>query len=354
MKAVEFLKSKARRVLGREEERPFDFPDTISIETSYACNLRCVMCTRHFEESAQGMLSPDMFRERILPVIGRFRYVHLTGWGEPLMHPQFAEIARLTKEAGCWVCFTTNGLLLKEPLSRQLIEAKVDLINVSIDGSTPETYEKVRGKGTFTRALDRARNFRALREECEHKPTLQWTYVMMKSTIEEMPGAVELAGQIGYDRFIAKHMETAMTREGLADALFDTGMNAPPTAEERERFEEIVALCRRKAEEGGVDLEIHPRRFAIEGTCLARPLRTIFVDWDGYVSPCCYLNRLDVKPYVSDPPKETGVFGRIGQVSLVDLLAGPEYEAFRRSWSRGEVPEPCRGCLQVHRMHTAE
>lgn len=354
MNAVEFLKSKARKILSAGGPPPLDFPDTINIETSYACNLRCVMCTRHFEGTPQGMFSMDLFRERILPVIGRFRFVHLTGWGEPLMHPEFAEFVRLTKEAGCWVCFTSNGLLLKEPLSRKLLEAGLDLANISIDGSTPETYEKIRGKGTFVRALERVRTFNVLRRELGTKTRLEWTFVMMKSTIEELPGAVKLAAETGCDRILAKHMETALSREGLGEALFDTGVAPPPTPDEEKRFREILNAARREAEKGEIALVIHPRRYAIDGMCIARPLRSIFVDWQGHVSPCCYLNPLDMKPYMEEPPTDTGVLGRVEQVSLVDLLNGPEYERFRREWAGGSVPQACRGCLQVQRMNASE
>jgi len=351
MNLGQFLKSSARRVW--PAMRPaLPFPDTLTIEPSYACNLRCVMCPRHFEDTPQGMMSMAVFRERVVPALGRFRYIQLAGWAEPLMHPDILEIVRLCKEAGCWVCFTSNGLLLREPLSRRLLETGIDLVNISIDGSTPDTYERIRGKGTFHRVLDRMREFDALRREFDPRPTLQWTFVMMKSTIAELPGAVRLAAEIGYERFIGKHMESAVTREGLAEALFDTGLVPPPSAEEEERFSEVVSEAESVAREGGIELEIHPRRYAIEGTCLARPVQSLFVDWQGYVSPCCHLNPTDVKPYIETPPQATGILGRVDQVSLVDLVTSPEYEDFRRLWSRGEIPEACQGCLQVQRMRT--
>ena len=38
----------------------------------------------------------------------------------------------------------TNGTLLTKPLSKQLIEAGLDMLWVSLDGATPESYADVR------------------------------------------------------------------------------------------------------------------------------------------------------------------------------------------------------------------
>ena len=348
------LKSLARKVKPRRD--PISFPDTIHIETSYACNLKCVMCPRHFDDEPQGMLTLDVFKERILPALPRFGYTHLTGWGEPLINREFAEILRLSKEAGIWSCVTTNGILLRPPVDQKLLEHEIDLINVSIDASTPETYNTVRGKGLFNVVLERVTAFNALRKTFPNPPTMQWTFVMMKSNLVELPEAVRMAGEIGFDRFIAKHLESYTDVMGMEEALFDTGIGPDLTPEDDALFEATLQKAQAQAEASGIDLEVHPRRYEMEGMCLSRPNRTIFVDWQGYVSPCCYLNRLDVRPY-ADTPEETGVMGQLSEnVTLVDLIEGPAYQQFRRAWDRraaGEanaIPKACQGCLQVTRM----
>lgn len=334
--------------------RPPDlpFPDTLNIETSYACNLRCVMCPRQFDKMSQGYMSLDLFRERIAPALPHFHYVHLAGWGEPLVNPHFAELVRLCKQAGCWTCFTCNGLLLRPPLSRELLALGVDQINVSCDAATAATYEYVRGKGTFGQLMERLRDFFALFPDFPSPPTIQWAFVMMKYNIGELPAAVRLAAQLGFHRIIAKHMETAINREGLDEALFHTGVAPDLTPEEEARFQQTLDEARQAARETGIPLDIHPRRMSAEGMCLVHPLRNLFVDWQGYVSPCCYLNRINVKPYIEHPPEEDGVLGSVEKISLLDLIASPEYERFRREWAEGRVPAACRGCLQIARITT--
>lgn len=337
-------------------EAPLPFPDTLSIESSYACNLKCFMCPRHFDESLQGMFPADLFRERVYPVLHRFKYVHLTGWGEPLMNKGLVEMLQLCKKSGVWTCFTTNGLLLKEPLSRQVLETGLEMINISCDASQAETYNFVRGKGAFDALMKRMQHMTELRREMNSKTRLEWTFVMMKNNIHELAGAIRLAKANGFDRFTAKHMETATNREDMGNALWNTGINEPLTKEWDEKLEAAIAECKTVAADGGIDFQFHPRRFQFENQCLVRPANQVFIDYVGNVSSCCFLNKLDVRPYMTKEERveEDGVMGDLNLKQLVDILDSAEYQTFRRQWIKGEVPRSCSGCVNLNRMNETD
>ena len=351
---IDKLKEFGRRLSGREA--PLPFPERLSIESSYACNLRCVMCPRHFDDAPQGMFPLDLFKERVLPVLPRFKYIHLTGWGEPLMNKDLPEMIRLCKEAGVWTCFTTNGLLLKEPLSRKVLETGLETINISCDAAEPEIYEQIRGKGTFAILMERMAHMNALRKEMGAGTRLEWTYVMLKPNLHQLPAAVRLAASHGFERFTAKHIESVIERKDLADALWNTKIAPDLTGEWVRKYDETVAEARRVADECSIEMILHPRRYNVEGECIAHPINSIFIDYTGNVSPCCYLNKLDVSPYMTpeERPRESGVLGQLDLKSFVEILDSGQYETFRRQWQRGEMPEACRGCLNVTRMRTEE
>ncbi len=335
---------------------PLPFPDTISIETSYACNLKCFMCPRHFDESLQGMFPIELFREKVYPILPRFKHIHLTGWGEPLMNKHFTEMLEMCKKAGVWTCFTTNGLLLKEPLSRKILELGVDTINISCDASTPETYEHVRGKGTFDVLMKRMEEVNALRKEIGANTRLEWAFVMMKNNLHELPNAARFAAQFEFDRLHAKHMETAINREDLCNALWNTGLVDDVDAEWQGKLVSTLEETREILRDSPTQLLIHPQKFVREGCqCLARPTHQIFVDYKGYVSSCCYMNKLDVMPYVApeNKPADDGVMGNLNDTDFMDILNSPRHEAYRRQWFEGQVPEACRSCLNVNRMNTS-
>lgn len=324
-------------------------PEILNLELSYACNLHCWMCPRSLPTQEQGFLPLQLF-ERIKPALSRFRYIHLSGFGEPLLYPRLPEIVGASKAAGCHTSFTTNGTLLNREMSKDLLRQGIDAINVSIDAGSAQTYERVRGAGRFAQVIDNLRQLQELRRRMDVRVELQWVFLMMISTIGELPNAVRLAAELGFARLVAKHMETAISREDLAEALFNTAIAPDLDADTNSRFREYVDAARWEAKQRDIALVVHPRRYGIDGTCLAQPLKSLFVDFEGNLSACCYLNVRNVRPYMNQQPADTGVIGNIAEHSLDELLQHPKHLAFVRQWQQAEIPAVCKGCLQVTRM----
>jgi radical SAM protein with 4Fe4S-binding SPASM domain len=93
-------------------------------------------------------MNPSLFK-RIIDecVLLGIKHVTIFGIGEPLLDPDFASKVAYAKNKGiAKVTTSTNGTLLTETLGLQLIEANLDEICVSIDATSQEIYEKVRGK----------------------------------------------------------------------------------------------------------------------------------------------------------------------------------------------------------------
>jgi len=334
------------------EAPPQRFPAHVMIEPSYACNLRCAMCPRHFDEVPQGLMKRELFDAEILPALGRFRYVSFVGWGEPTLNPNLPHFLGRAGESGAAAALVTNGTLLRGEMARGILEAGADMVCVSIDAGRAETYEGVRGRGQFETILDNTSKFSAMRRDVGAKTALGWVFVMMKTNLAELPLAVEKAARAGFDRFYAKHMESATARAELELALWNTGLARDLTPQEQALYEDTGGRAREACARLGLEFFLHPQRNAPEHTCLVQPLDNVFVDWEGYVSPCCYLNRLDMRPYQKDKPRASGVMGNLRAVRLLELIAGAEYSEFRRQWAAGQVPEACRGCLNVQRMRS--
>lgn len=215
------------------------YPLILNIETSYMCNLHCIMCPRSFKPESQGLISMSII-EKIEPELKNFEIVHLSGFGEPLMNKKLPSITAKISKYGCKVCITTNGVLLNERISRELVEAGLALPNISIDAGTKETYEKIRGRGYFDILMNNLDLFFKIVRESKRKIYSQWCFVMMKNNICELPQAVRLAAKLGFNTIVAKHIETAVSKESLCDALFDTKFVPPPDEKTIESFNIII------------------------------------------------------------------------------------------------------------------
>jgi radical SAM protein with 4Fe4S-binding SPASM domain len=73
--------------------------------------------------------------------------------GEPLIHPQWAEVVKRIKEAGLRCNMISNGILLKKK-AEEAVQLGLDEIIFSLDGPA-EVHDRIRGgKGVFRRALE--------------------------------------------------------------------------------------------------------------------------------------------------------------------------------------------------------
>ncbi len=132
---------------------------------SFRCNLACSHCW--VNSSPDVDTSKDLKEEDIEMVISRLVEldvggVILTG-GEVLLRRDALKIIRAITDAGMGVGVETNSLLIKEPfiaLALDLQKRGLLSMSISLDGGTPETHEKMRGKKTFALTLAKMRLLR--------------------------------------------------------------------------------------------------------------------------------------------------------------------------------------------------
>ncbi len=165
-------------------------PLALHLEIVAACNLKCTHC---FAGELPRKEEPLTLKEldalfATLASVGTFR-IGLTG-GEPLLRRDLFEIIDLATDHGLHPCITTNGLLITEEIAREFGKRKLVWLNVSLEGATAETNDRIRGKGTF----DQVRERLSLLSRHAHF-TLAFT--IMKTNLEEMRDCVEFAYQVG-------------------------------------------------------------------------------------------------------------------------------------------------------------
>lgn len=143
------------------------FPLNVDIEVSSKCQLICDHCFRQYMDIGENDLMPLEMYKQIVKECGRHKLFTLkfSMRGEPLMHPDIVKMVRYAKEQGVkevWI--NTNGGLLTEQLSRDLIVAGVDWITVSFDG-LGKMYESIRKPLKYEESLEKLKTLRRIRDE---------------------------------------------------------------------------------------------------------------------------------------------------------------------------------------------
>jgi radical SAM protein with 4Fe4S-binding SPASM domain len=158
---------------------PLKTPFVIMIDPSSACNLRCKFCPTgdiskiRLSGRYQGYMRFDLFR-KIIDDIDEFenpiKTLRLYKEGEPLVNPffpQFVDYARKSNKV-LKIDTTTNGLLLTRDLSRKIIDAGLDQINISINGMTSKEYLFLtKSKADFDSLVENIAYFYSIRGNCE-------------------------------------------------------------------------------------------------------------------------------------------------------------------------------------------
>ncbi len=131
--------------------------DYVRISITDRCNLRCQYC---MPNGVQSVAVNEMLTyEEILEIVKQLvclgiKKVKITG-GEPLIRKGCCRFLKKLKEIEgiCSVTLTTNGTLLKQ-YYQEIIESRIDGINISLDTLNPIKYKEITGSNEIQNVLE--------------------------------------------------------------------------------------------------------------------------------------------------------------------------------------------------------
>ena len=265
--------------------------DTFGREITYLrlsvtdrCNLRCRYCMPEegiCKKRREDMLSED---EMIMAVKAAaslgITKLRLTG-GEPLVKKNILSICeRSAAVSGIReVCVTTNGHLLPQ-MSKQLRNAGVSRVNISLDTLNPEKYAYITRTGTLKQAI----------RGIEAALDAGFTRLKINAVLiggfndEEIPALAELTRQYPADvRFI--ELMPMTEKEGFGQRAYvseDAVLSALPDLSPADRTDGVAKLYRLPDAQGNIGLiSALSRHF-----CAA--CNRIRLTADGMLKPCLH------------------------------------------------------------------
>lgn len=219
------------------------YPSKLFVESTTFCNLRCPMCVKQAADSK--VIDADMSQKTFAalePVFPHLESLVLNGIGEPLMHPHLLEWVKRARQLmpeDAWIGFQSNGLLIDRNWARDLVEAGLDRICLSVDGVKPETFSKVR-EGEDISDMDRA--FRMLNEARQRQQgsrlKIGVEFVAMRENFRQLPDTVRWVAQRGADFMIVGHA-LPYDISGINQTTFDNSIDV--AVELYEKWKRIMA-----------------------------------------------------------------------------------------------------------------
>lgn len=279
------------------------FPEMVVCGMSFVCNARCIHCPNAATGFSATLKGADRLMKwetlrRIADECALYPHslVRVSTAGEILVHPEAVEMMEyiLSVKKDGNVALTTNGSLLTPDKSLRLLKAGIRAVEISVDASDVETYEKIRVGLSFEVLMRNVTELVRLRDSGGYKTKI------MVSVIEQEANEsrLEEINAFWHDRADEVLIRKLLTFKGVIP-----------------REKKYEAYLPREA----------PCPFLWE---------RVLVDAAG-----------DVRACVSDLRNES-CLGNVNDTSIAGLWRSDLIESWRRLHLEGKRDEakPCRGC----------
>jgi len=190
--------------------KPWSMPINFQVELTNYCNLKCPVCPggAGMLTRPRGDFEVDLFR-RLMGEIGPYLLnILLWGWGEPLLHPEFPEFVRIARGHGVNPLISTNGQnLIEERVQEGLLREPPEILIVSVDGLTQDTYSAYRIGADMEKALAGVRRLAQLkRARNQDLPVLNMRMIPTKQNEHQVGRARDFAIRHQFDMLTIRTM----------------------------------------------------------------------------------------------------------------------------------------------------
>ncbi|WP_171173086.1 pyrroloquinoline quinone biosynthesis protein PqqE [Ruegeria sp. HKCCD8929] len=297
-------------------------PIAMLAELTHRCPLSCPYCSNPIEMARQeAEMDTDtwarIFREAA--ALGVLQ-LHISG-GEPASRRDLVQLVRAARRAGLYTNLITSGIGLTERRLRELDEAGLDHVQLSLQGTTPEMADEIGGyRGGYKRKMQVAEWIGDIGFP------LTLNAVLHRRNMHQLPRALEMAQDMG-----ARRIEVATVQfHGWALKNRDALM---PTREQAQEATRIVTEAR-KTLKGTLVIDYVPADYHEDypKRCMGGwGTSGLNVAPDGLVLPCHAAQSI---PHLS--------FERVQDKPLADIwYHSTAFNAYRGT---GWMAEPCRSC----------
>lgn len=331
----------------------------VYVEPTNKCNLNCSTCMRNVWDTPYGHMSEDIF-ENILSgsdELPEKPQLFFGGYGEPLSHPDILSMLERSKAKGYHVSLITNGVLLTESVARKLIDLKLDMLWVSLDGASAECYADVRLGDMLPVVLRNLTQLRSLKYQrfglsvWSGYPKLGIAFVAMRRNIHNLGEVIRLGSRLGAVEFSVSNVlahDASLLEENLYMRSLDmlAGQAMRPTIHlplMDVKPETLKAL-------GEVMMDLN--QVALTGSFLNRNTDqcpfvergSLAIRWDGKVSPCLPLLYTH-RHYLGDRERTSTEYfaGDVRESGLLEIWNRAEYCTLRKRLQDFDF-SPCTIC----------
>jgi MoaA/NifB/PqqE/SkfB family radical SAM enzyme len=169
--------------------------ESISIELSSMCNLKCPLCARNHSKHDAFLITPEEFKNLKLYEVDSVKQIQLGGSiGDPITSPYLFDIGDIIKKCDKRVLISTNGSFRNENWWYELPKhlPKDHSVRFAIDGTDNETLNIYRKGANYNKILNNASAF------IDGGGNAIWQMIMFKHNEHQFDEAQKISNKMGF------------------------------------------------------------------------------------------------------------------------------------------------------------
>jgi len=301
-------------------------PPCLFVEVTNRCNLTCPTCQLGTDQAYNGYSKSDITFEQFKKIIDQIPslvYVTLQGVGEPLLNKDITKMIKHCSERGISTYINTNGTILTENKSKELIESGLSNLSISVNSFNEKVFSETRSGASIQKVTENVKRFIEIRNGLNLKrPIVSFRGILMKETEPYMEELIFKSNELGVDvlyiqLFISMFADVALCNSSLKK-------------EEIDAFSDKLEKWKKQ-----IKMQIITESFGKSSNNLGQcklPWFSPNVTAEGFVTPCCTISN----PSILN-------MGNIFETPFEQIWNSKKFATFRGNFYKKQ-PKECIGC----------
>lgn len=226
-------------------------------------------------------------------------------------------------EKGISTYINTNGTILTETKSRELIESGLSNLSISVNSFNEKVFSETRSGASIHKVTDNIKKFIGIRKKLNVKrPIVSFRAILMKETEPHMEELVFKSNELGVDVLYIQLFMSMIADKNLCESSL--------TKEEINVFSEKIEKWKKQ-----IKTHIITESFGKSSNNLGQcklPWFSPNVTAEGFVTPCCTISN----PSILN-------MGNIFETPFEQIWNSKEFASFRGDFYKKQ-PKECIGC----------
>ena len=208
---------------------PIILPDkkikNIRLAIDDSCNLSCLSCRTHqiFERDKFQLRKKYKLADAIIEYVRTQKHninIHVGSDGDPFASLVYRYFVKTIKDLpNVRFSIHTNGLLIRKMYHRHTgLFEKLDVLNISVDGATKQTYETLRRGGSYDKIIENLESVQQLKTKYNFRFILH--FVVQQKNWQEMLLMLKLAHRYNVDEIFFNKIQNWNTGIDFATQTF--------------------------------------------------------------------------------------------------------------------------------------